>query len=249
MKQVFLLCAFILLGSELSAQIIYRVTQPEKGVIMSDEVDGKFSYSDDERKIEMRFSISENTIAFKVKNGNRERIMIEWQNARINGKEIAFGSDSATTFRDIKPDEVVVSNSYSVLRDLFAKSQFTIGAINPLTGIRDSFTISKHNLSYNDLKKYNGEMSIIIPIRFADNTTKDYHFRIVGYFSLDAVQEGMPARDLAVKCRGDYIYFFMFGTYLTKEKIDKKQYKYNYSNGYIVVTGNKVTEVKSVNPY
>ena len=251
MKKVFLLCAFVLFGSRLSAQIIYKVTQPEKGVTISDEVNGEFSFLDDERNIEMLFSISETTIEFKVRNGNKERIMIEWQNARINGEEIAFSSDSATTFRDTKPNEVVVSNSFSVLRGLFAKHNFTIeSTFNPITGVRSSgFTIREHGLSYNFLKKHNGKMSIIIPIRFADNTIKDYHFEIVGYFSLDGVQEGMPAKFLAVNYRGHYIYFFEFGTYQSKEKINKKQYKYNYRNGYIIVTGNKVTEVKSDNPY
>lgn len=238
----------MIMYSKAFGQFIYKVEYPTRGIVQSEKDFRCFSHSDQEKNIDLHFRITNNTIGVQIQNKSDQRVYIEWQGARINEEEIAFGSDAAITFRDSKPDESVYSKSYSVSRELFAKSQFSKEAyFNPLTGERGSkYVISDHCLSCKQLKYGNRRMSIIIPIRFADNKTRDYRFDIIGYFSLDFIKVGMNANCIAVST-GEQD-FPLIGLHLEKEKTGKGTYKYNYSNGsYIVVTKGIITEVVSNN--
>lgn len=242
-----LVCSTVMY-SKAFGQFIYKVEYPTRGIVQSEKDFRCFSYSDQEKNIDLHFRITSNTIGVQIHNKSDQRVYIEWQGARINEEEIAFGSDAAITFRDSKPDESVYSKSYSVSRELFAKSQFSKEAyFNPLTGERGSkYVISDHSLSCKQLMRWNHRMSIIIPIRFADNTTRDYRFDIIGYFSLDFIKVGMNANRIAVSTGEKDVP--LIGLHLEKEKTGKGTYKYNYSNGsYIVVTKDIITEVVSNN--
>ena len=103
-------------------------------------------------------------ITLIVKNETKERIYIEWSNARIEDEPICFGNDNSFTYLNSKPDEVIHAGS-TCERFITRQSEFE-------TEGREFFY-----LSY--LKKYNtaGSRSVIIPIKRGSDT-KDYRFML-----------------------------------------------------------------------
>ena len=140
-----------------------------------------------------------------VENKRDERIYIEWENARTNGEKVMFGDDTRLTVKNTKSDESIPSNSVSLTRSLYKE--------NPLYSSNSSFysyalAIHKEIVG---LKKLGGTVvSILLPIRFADNTTKDYKFRIlVKYINttdLSNVKIGTSAKEIKKNIgKPDYI--------------------------------------------
>ena len=112
---------------------------------------------------------------FQIKNGNDERISIEWENARFANYKVVFGDDSKLTMRNPKVDEVVTANGVSIKRNI--------------TGLDcvDSSSLVFFLFPYNDLKKNIGTTAskdILIPVKYSDNSVEDILLRLTVWYEL-----------------------------------------------------------------
>lgn len=201
MKSVVLIIMSLLISNssiakDSEAVLKFKIAEPMEG--------SKDNVFEDEN-IVVKFWPSYGEFCMNVENKRDERIYIEWENARTNGEKVMFGDDTRLTVKNTKSDESIPSNSVSLTRSLYKE--------NPLYSSNSSFysyalAIHKEIVG---LKKLGGTVvSILLPIRFADNTTKDYKFRIlVKYINttdLSNVKIGTSAKEIKKNIgKPDYI--------------------------------------------
>lgn len=232
--KILLLCA-VSFCSELSAQVIYQMEHPINSVKKNDTT---FLYSDKDRNVDICLKITDATIIISINNKSANRIYIEWQNARMNGDEVGFGSDSATSFRYVKPDEAVSPNSASVLRSVFAKNQFSVEEF------LNEHPLSRRNIVMNEGSSFS---TISIPIRFDEKSYKEYQFDITGFLSWEFIKKGMTKKEVNKAIRREMGFCMLRLTPILKEKLGENMCKYHYDyvgvNGFIVYKKGVVSEV------
>lgn len=112
---------------------------------------------------------------FQIKNGNDERISIEWENARFDNSKVVFGDDSKLTMRNPKVDEVVTAKGLSIMRDITGLDRLDNNYVFPFLFL------------YGDLKKNIGQTAskdILIPIKFSDNSVEDILLRLTVWYEV-----------------------------------------------------------------
>lgn len=126
-------------------------------------------YVDEDNGIELNFTASYGDITFYLFNKNKERVYIEWENAKLQSSRIVFGDDTRLTMGRAKADEVVMGYSHSEWRDIIPQRYVSSDYIIPL---------------YNIEKLKEGEkasFSVVIPVKFESGMTIDYrlHFDVI----------------------------------------------------------------------
>ena len=101
-----------------------------------------------------------------VKNNTKERIYIEWENARCNSGRIVFSDDRRITMNNAKQDESVSAYSYSLTREITSQSRVMDDYLIPLYKREDL------------IKGETSKVYLLIPIRFSDGTVVDYHVNL-----------------------------------------------------------------------
>ena len=101
-----------------------------------------------------------------VKNNTKERIYIEWENARCNSGRIAFDDDRMITMNEPKQDESISAYSYSITRDITSQNYLKYDYPMPL--------YRKDDL----IKGETSTVYLLIPIRFSDGKVVDYHVNL-----------------------------------------------------------------------
>lgn len=151
--------------------------------------DNKF----EDDNIQMSFSLSYGNFKFQLKNKTPNRIYIEWENSRVDNEKPIFGEDNKITAKQKKEDEAVSGESSSIERSLFKE--------NPLAAFSSSWAIPAYANGLLSLKKLGGSsVSLLIPIRFMDNTTKDYKLMVnISYINtadVSTIKVGMKSKDV-----------------------------------------------------
>lgn len=112
---------------------------------------------------------------FQITNSLTERVNVEWDNARFSNSKVVFGDDTKLTMRNPKADEVIAPNGMSIKRDLSSLDRI------------DGSTFFSFLFPYNELKKKPGQkatLDILIPIRYADNTTEEFKLQITVWYEM-----------------------------------------------------------------
>lgn len=112
---------------------------------------------------------------FQISNSSDERVTIEWENARFANSKVVFGDDSKLTMRNSKTDEVITAKGLSIKRD--------ITGLDRVDGTNGSWFL----FPYNELKKNPGQegtLDIIIPVKYADNSTEDFKLQIKVWYEI-----------------------------------------------------------------
>lgn len=154
-----LLVCFSFYSFAQKGHFVTRITFPKSLEIGED-------YEDKKNKVEFVFLASYGDITFYMYNNNRERVYIEWENAKMNHSRIVFGDDSRLTMSRTKADEAVMGFSSSETRDIYPQSYVSSDFVIPI---------------YDTEKVSGGEkasFSVVIPIRFEDGRVIDYNIHI-----------------------------------------------------------------------
>ena len=102
---------------------------------------------------------------FVCENGTDERIFIEWENARLTGSRIVFGTDRRITMDQPKADEAVSPHGHSISRDITGQIYVQDGYMQELFRTKD---LKKNKDSYRTV-------FFMIPIRFADGHVEEFN--------------------------------------------------------------------------
>ena len=191
MKSVVLIIMSLLISSSSIAKDSEAILQFK----IAEPIEGSKDNVFEDENIVVKFWPSYGEFCMNVKNKRDERIYIEWENARTNGEKVMFGDDTRLTAKNTKSDESIPSKSVSLTRSLYKE--------NPLYNSNSSFysyALAIHR-EIAGLKKLGGTIvSILLPIRLADNTTKDYKFRIIVKYintsDLSNVKIGTSAKEI-----------------------------------------------------
>jgi len=143
-------------------------TYSPKGKVDCD-IDVKESYLEGNREaVEFNVitGIYEEFVSLYVYNSTKERIYIEWENARCNGGKVAFSDDRRITMSVPKQDEAVSGFSYSLTREITSKNNVMDDYLIPL--------YRKENL----IKEESSKVYLLIPIRFSNGKVVDYHITL-----------------------------------------------------------------------
>lgn len=119
-------------------------------------------YVDETNGIELNFRAFLGEVTFYLYNNNRDRVYIEWENAKFQSSRVVFGDDSRITMSRTKADEAVMGNSFSERKSIFPQSYVSSDYVRPL---------------YDTEKLREGGKSTftaVIPVRFADGRIVDY---------------------------------------------------------------------------
>lgn len=103
-----------------------------------------------------------------ISNQTNGRIYVEWDNARIDNNKVLFSDDRPITMNLKKEDEVIMAGGSIYNKEITHKGKYydSMGLL-PLFKEKE---MKKNNRAYN----YN----LILPIRLADGSIKDYAFKI-----------------------------------------------------------------------
>lgn len=113
---------------------------------------------------------------FKMYNNTKERVFIEWENARCEGGKVVFGDDRRISMNNPKADEAVSANSYSLSRDITSMSKIGSDFILPL------YHTSR-------IKKGEDETVMLkIPVRFSDGKVIEYQVFIKYHWQTNDAQ-------------------------------------------------------------
>lgn len=186
----------------------FSIAKDSEGIVkfkIAEPIEGSKDNIFEDENIVVKFWPSYSEFCMNVKNKRDERIYIEWENARTNGEKVMFGDDTPMTAKNTKSDESIPSNSLSLTRNLYKE--------NPL--YNPNFSYYPYALAIHreiaGFKRTGGTVvSILLPIRFADNTTKDYNFRIIVKYintsNLSNVKIGTSAKEIKKNVgKPDYI--------------------------------------------
>ena len=172
----FVLCLNI--SAKKAEKVVVKILQPENiesNYYENDSIKITFSWDfEDPSRNEYAIEFTKD-LHFCLDNKLDERVYIEWENARTNGKRVIFGEDSRLTANNKKEDEVVTSKSVSISRTFFKEAG---SSTNPL-GVINNWAAHIWGSKY-DLPK-NGEeiIDFLIPVRFSDGKTIDYKFKVL----------------------------------------------------------------------
>ena len=168
----------------------------------------------------------------QVKNKTKDRLYIEWENARFADSRIVFGDDSRLSMRNPKADEMVSSNSTSIHRRII-----------PERWVKSDYIINL--IEESDIREEGGyECEIIIPIRYGEGKTVDYKFLIHIYYlnpvDCSGIEVGMKGKDVKKLIGAPDSIFKLFGV----------QTWYYASNVTLEVEGGVVTKITDMKkPY
>lgn len=101
-----------------------------------------------------------------VRNNTKERVYIEWENARCNSGRIVFSDDRRITMNNAKQDESVAAYSSSITREITSQSRVMDDYLIPLYKREDL------------IKGEKSRVYLLIPIKFSDGTVVDYHVNL-----------------------------------------------------------------------
>lgn len=148
--------------------------------IISPKVEGQTNkYEDD--TIKVSFFPHRNYLEIEIFNKTKERIYIEWENARIGNSAVAFGTDIKIKIDEPKANEVVYPESYSIRTELFPKNNID----------------SKVWMDIDEIQKKGEKFcNIILPVIIGEKT-KDYIFKIGIASVIDGVRSkiSIPTKD------------------------------------------------------
>ena len=147
------------------AILVFDVVEPIEG-----SKDNTFEDND----ILVKFWPSYGKFCMQINNKREDRIYIEWENARTNGEKVMFGDDTQLTAKQPKSDESVPGKSESVIRDFYKKNPL----YNPRFPNNYPFALALHREVAGLARLGTTSVEILLPIRFVDNTTKDYKIRV-----------------------------------------------------------------------
>ena len=105
-------------------------------------------------------------VSIYVKNNTKERIYIEWENARCNSGKVVFSDDRRITMNNAKQDESIAAYSFSLTRQITSKSYVMDDYIIPLYEREDL------------IKGETSNVYLLIPIKFSDGKVVDYHVKL-----------------------------------------------------------------------
>lgn len=109
---------------------------------------------------------------FVINNGTDDRIYIEWENARINNSKVVLGDQTQISMRNQIADEVVIAGEPSISRNVSSLSAMDAGLFKKFI---DTYALKK------EIGK-KGTVNIMIPIRYADNTTENFKITITCWY-------------------------------------------------------------------
>ena len=79
-------------------------------------------FEDENIKIHLSWShFNSSFISIIIDNKTKDRVYIEWENARLNGSNLAFSNDRKILLNNPKQDEVVHSQTQSILREIMRR--------------------------------------------------------------------------------------------------------------------------------
>lgn len=130
--------------------------------IMSDEL----TFSTDSIEVKFFYWKTDGELRIKIQNKTKERIYIEWENARFDNSRIVFGSDSRLSMKNPKADELIHANSISHAKTIMPEGWVSSDYV--ITLIDESRV----------MKKGGHECDIILPVRFSSGEVIDYTFLI-----------------------------------------------------------------------
>lgn len=166
-KIVTLLSLFLCLCASSQPRVVFKMVQPY-------ESENTF-FADD--SVAISFSRTYHQVPYvQVENLTKNRIYIEWENARYEKSRIAFGEDSRISMRYPKADEMIPAGEKSSSHSGFYEEHLVNenGAWNPFNDER-IFEYGKRSIEF------------LIPIRFSNGSTRDYKMMVIGYVYNDPV--------------------------------------------------------------
>ena len=174
--------------------------------------------------IKVNFKVDEKLLYIQLYNKTKNRIVLEWENVRLDGSAMAFDTDRRLKMDEPKADEVIFSGNYS-----------THNALIPKKAISDSYIDKWWNIE--EIKK-KGEVfsKINIPIRVNDSPF-DYVFHIGVACVIDGVRTkiNVPSEEEVASIHEGMSYedvISIIGTPMSYiEKKDEKVLIANYFNG------------------
>ena len=165
---------FIIMSLFISSYSIAKDSEAILKFKIAEPIEGSKDNVFEDENVVVKFWPSYGEFCMNVKNKRDERIYIEWENARTNGGKVMFGDDTRLTAKNSKSDESIPARSESLIRSLYKE--------NPLYNSNSSFypyALALHREVVGLKRLGVTVVSVLLPIRFADNTTKDYKFRII----------------------------------------------------------------------
>lgn len=119
----------------------------------------------EDENVKFTFDAQKKYLLFDVFNKTDQRMIIEWENVRIDNSAVAFGTDRRIKMDEMKAEEVVFPQTSTIHHELIPKNI-----------IQESYIDEWFNTNY---VSFSGEQffKIIVPVRFKDNVI-DYTFEI-----------------------------------------------------------------------
>ena len=177
-------------------------------------------------------------IQFQLNNKTKERLYIEWENARLMGQKPAFGTDCKLGVRlnTKKEDELVVAESSSILRELLVER------LSGLSGVLGKTSFGAPWGGEMELRKNREQIfDFILPIKFESGKTLDLKFKFsikwINIADINLVTVGMDSK-LVKKT---------IGSPESKEKKDDNLEIWHYNNNAdLYILNDKVSEIKKM---